>query len=129
MIFLLSLTFSCAKKVEKPVLTIGEYAKQSNQINEVVKKLINEKDVKVLNYMAEGVEATRAIPCDAIGNECNVYYEFLNKVVDLTKDGDVSEADRAILLKLEEKVVSELAKSEKQLQEDWKKYINSESKE
>ena len=116
---------SCSKSVEKPAVTIGHYSKQVVQINEVVKKLLNEPDVKVMRYMADGVEATRAIGCDAVGEECNAYYELINKIVDLTKDNDLSVADREILTKLDEKLQVELKKSEAKIQAQWKEYINS----
>ena len=121
----LLLMSSCNKTVEKPALTIGQYSKQVVQINEVINKLMNEQDVKVMNYMADGVEATRAIPCDAVGEECNVYYEFLNKIVDLTKDGELSEADRAILVDMQKKLQIEMQKSEAKIEQQWKDYINS----
>lgn len=124
----LALVVSCTKTVEKPALTIGQYSKQVVQINEVVNKLMNEQDVKVMNYMADGVEATRAISCDAIGEECNAYYEFLNKVVDVTKDNELSDADRAILVNLQKKLQVELQKSDAKIQQQWKDYINAEGK-
>ncbi len=119
---------SCTKTIEKPAVTIGEYSKQVVQINEVVNKLMNEQDVKVMNYMADGVEATRAIPCDAVGEECNAYYGFLNKVVDLTKDNELSEADRKELVDQHKKLQIELQKSDVKIQQQWKDYINSQGK-
>lgn len=123
-IFLL-LAAACSKSVEKPAVTIGHYSKQVVQINEVVKKLLNEPDVKVMRFMADGVESTRAIGCDAVGEECNAYYELINKIVDLTKDGDLSIADREVLTKLDAKLQAELKKSEVKIQAQWKEYINS----
>lgn len=125
-IFLFS--FSCTKKIEKPAVTIGHYSKQVVQIIEVVNKLMNEPDVKVMNYMADGVEATRAIGCDAVGEECNTYYEFINKVVDVTKDGELSEKDRELLLEYRARVFAELKKSDVKIQQQWKDYINSGNK-
>lgn len=123
------MSFSCAKKIEKPALTIGQYSKQVVQINEVVNKLMAEPDVKVMNFMADGVEATRAIGCDAIAEECNAYYEFINKVVDLTKDGELSPKDREILVGMQKRVQAELKKSDVIIQQQWKSYINSANKE
>lgn len=123
------LVFSCTKSVEKPAVSIGHYSKQVVQINEVVNKLINEPDVKVMYNMAYGVEATRAIACDAVGEECNAYYEFINKVVDLTKDGELSDKDREILLDYQHKVQKELKNSDVKIQQQWKEYINAGNKE
>lgn len=121
-------SFSCTKKIEKPAVTIGQYSKQVVQITEVVNKLMNEQDVTVMNFMADGVEATRAIGCDAVGEECNAYYEFINKVVDVTKDKELSEKDREILLQYRARVFAELKKSDIKIQQQWKDYINSENK-
>ena len=127
MIYLLSVVIlaSCSKGIEKPVITIGKYSQQSFQITEVVNKLMNESDVKVMNRMADGVEATRAINCDAVGEECNIYYEFLNKAVYLTKDNELSEKDRSLLDSLRKKLTIELEKSDLKIQDQWKQYINS----
>ena len=127
-LFLTSFLFSCSKSVEKPALTIGQYAKQVGQINAIVDKLMNEKDVVVMNYMADGVESTRAVGCDAVGEECNAYYEFLNKVVNVTKDSELSEVDRALLVQIRIKLNAELKKSDLKIQQQWKDYINAEKR-
>lgn len=123
------LSFSCAKKVEKPAVTIGHYSMQVVQITEVITKLMNEPDVKVMNYMADGVESTRAIGCDSVGEECNAYYKFINKVVDVTKDGELSSQDRELLVGYQSRVFDELKKSDIIIQQQWKTYINSTVKE
>lgn len=128
LLVIFALSFSCTKSVEKPAVTIGHYSKQVVQINEVVNKLMSEPDVKVMNFMADGVEATRAIGCDAVGEECNAYYEFINKVVDVTKDGELSEKDRELLVQLQNKVRLELQKSDVIIQKQWKDYINADSR-
>ena len=120
---------ACAKKVEKPFLTLGQYADQVTKIKAVMSKLQTEKDVKVMNFMADGVETTRAIPCDAIAEECNAYYEYLNKVVFLTRDGDLTEDDKKIIESYYKRAIIELAKSEKIIQTQWKDYINQQEKE
>ena len=126
---ILIMSFSCTKKIEKPAVTIGHYSKQVVQITEVITKLMNEPDVKVMNYMADGVESTRAIGCDAVGEECNAYYEFINKIVDVTNDGELSAKDREILVGYQSRVFVELKKSDVKIQQQWKDYINSSSKE
>ena len=120
--------FSCTKSVEKPAVTIAHYSKQVVQINEVVNKLMNEPDVKIMNTMADGLEATRAIGCDAVGEECNAYYELINKIVDVTKDGELSEADKALLLQFQQRLNVELKKSDVKIQNDWKNYINADKR-
>lgn len=125
----LVLSIGCAKKVEKPFLTLGQYGEQVTKIRAVMSKLQAEKDIKVMNFMADGVETTRAIPCDAIADECNAYYEYLNKIVFLTKDGDLTEDDKKIIESYHKKAVKELARSEQIIREQWKNYINQQEKE
>ena len=127
--FFIFISFSCTKKIEKPSVTIGHYSKQVVQITEVITKLMNEPDVKVMNYMADGVESTRAIGCDAVGEECNAYYEFINKIVDVTNDGELSAKDRELLVTYQSRVFDELKKSDIKIQQQWKDYINSSAKE
>lgn len=127
--FISVLSFSCTKKVEKPAVTIGHYSKQVVQITEVITKLMNEPDVKVMNFMADGIESTRAIGCDAVGEECNAYYEFINKIVDVTKDGELSAQERELLVGYQKRVFDELKKSDIKIQQQWKDYINSVPKE
>lgn len=123
------MSFSCTKKIEKPAVTISHYSMQVVQITEVITKLMNEPDVKVMNYMADGIESTRAIGCDAVGEECNAYYEFINKIVDVTKDGELSAQDRELLVRYQSRVFDELKKSDIKIQQEWKDYINSGVKE
>ena len=121
--------YSCSKGVEKPAITIGKFSEQTFQMTEVVNKLMNEPDVKIMNKMADGVEATRAINCDAIGEECNSYYNFLNKVVSFTKDNDLTESERETLGTLKKQLFIDMEKSEAILQTQWKNYINSDNRE
>lgn len=123
-----TLCLACTKSVEKPAVSISHYSNQVFQINQVVNKLMNEKDVKTMNFMADGVEATRAIGCDAVGEECNAYYEFLNKVVNVTKDGELSPADRTLLEQYRLKLNTELNKSDLKIQQQWKEYINADKR-
>ncbi|MBC7712268.1 MAG: hypothetical protein H7177_02955 [Rhizobacter sp.] len=125
---LMTLLFACAPRVEKPAVSISHYSKQVAQINEVVNKLMNETNIKLMHDMADGVEETRAIGCDAVGEECNAYYGFLSKVVTLTNDGDLSVADRAELEKMKKQLQVELKKSDVQIQKEWKDYINADKR-
>lgn len=120
--------FSCSKSVEKPAVSISHYANQVNNINEVVNKLMNETNIKLMHDMADGVEETRAIGCDQVHNECNAYYEFLNKVVNVTNDGELSAEDRATLEQYRSKLNTEIKASELQIQKQWKDYINADKR-
>lgn len=128
LISFLTLSFSgCAKKNEKPVVTIQKFSLQKVQMNEVLNKLFSEKNVKVMYMMADGLESTRAVDCSPIGEECNYYYELINKIVNLTRDGELNENDRLILKELHQKFINEVKSSEAKLQLQWKEYINLKS--
>jgi len=117
----------CTKKIEKPVVTIQKFSLQKVQMNEVINKLFSEKNVKVMYLMADGIESTRAVDCSPVGEECNYYYELINKIVNLTRDGELNENDRLILKELYQKFSKELKSSEAKLQLQWKEYINLKS--
>lgn len=119
---------ACSKSTSKPSVSIAHYGQQTFQINEAIKKLMEEPDVKTMKIMAEGLEATRAIGCDAVGEECNLYYGLLNKMVDLTKDGELNQEERTVLLKIKKELDLELKRSEIKNQNDWKNYINAEKR-
>ncbi len=119
--------FSCSNKIEKPLVTVQKFSLQNVQMNEVLNKLLNEKDVKIMYYMADGIESTRAVDCSPVVEECNLYYGFINKVVNLTRDKDFSEEDRKILNALFAEFQNEMIASEKKLKLQWKNYINSQS--
>lgn len=130
-ILALSLVFSfisCSNKIEKPLVTIQKFSFQKVQMNEVLNKLMNEKDVKVMYMMADGIESTRAVDCSPIGEECNLYYGIINKVVNLTRDNELSDDDRKVLLEMHNAFNSEMKSSELKLKQQWKDFINMSSK-
>lgn len=114
----------CSNKIEKPLVTIQKFSLQKVQMNEVVDKLLREKNIKVMYFMADGIESTRAVDCSPVGEECNLYYELINKVVNLTRDGNLTEDERQILKSMHAKFLTEVKVSEKKLQQQWKDYIN-----
>ena len=77
--------------------------------------------------MADGVERTRAVDCSPIGEECNLYYELINKIVNVTRDGDLSTDDRQVLAQLRAKFDREMLSSEAKLKKQWKDFINNKS--
>lgn len=117
---ILSISISCDKKPEKPIITLPNYAYQKMQMNAVIEKLFSEKNIKIMNAMADGVESTRAIDCTPIGEECNLYYELINKIVNVSADGELSSQDRQILNEMKIKFDREIVVSEKKLKEQWK---------
>lgn len=90
------------------------------QMTAVITKLFSETNIKIMNVMADGVESTRAIDCTPVGEECNLYYGLINKVVNVTADGELSEQDRQVLKELKIQFDKEVASSEKKLKQQWK---------
>jgi hypothetical protein len=119
-IALTTLVFSCDKKPEKPIITLQKFAFQKMQMTAVIDKLFSEPNIKIMNAMADGVESTRAIDCTPVGEECNLYYGVINKVVNVTADGELSEQDRQVLNGLKIQFDKEVASSEKKLKQQWK---------
>jgi hypothetical protein len=118
---------SCLVEKEKPKMPVQKFAKQVVEMNTVVTKLMNEQDPKVLHDMAFGVESTRVVLCDPVGNECNLYYQLINKMVFVTNDGVVSDEDRQLLIKMNNDLQNEIKKSEEIVVKDWKEFLDSQA--
>ena len=125
---LLSLTvlLGCMAELSKPKVSITQYAKQVAEMNHVVQKLMNEPDAKVMHDMAFGVESARMVLCDPIGEECNLYYKLINKMVNLTNDGELSEADRNLLFQMNNQLQDEIKRTEAIVIKDWHEFISKE---
>jgi hypothetical protein len=122
--------FSCNKAAEKspPTMTIGKFSKQQHQMQEVIRTLMAETDIKKMHKMADAVENSRAVLCSPIGEECNYYYQLLNRMIKVTKDGTLSKEDRAELETLNAQFAAELEKAEKTLTNEWVQYLGKDAK-
>lgn len=123
LIFLLG----CMPSAVKPKVSIAQYAKQVTEMNTVITKLMNETDPKVLHDMAFGVESTRVVLCDPVGEECNLYYQLINKMVYVTNDGNISEEDRALLTKMNNDLQNEIKRTEAIVIKEWEEYVSRHS--
>lgn len=119
----LTLLLGCISQDEKPKISISQYAKQVTEMNIVIDKLMNEPNPKTLHDMAFGVESTRVVLCDPIGDECNLYYKLINKMVFVTNDGELSDNDKVLLEKMKNELQSEIKRTEDILIKDWEKFI------
>lgn len=120
----LILLLGCTRPVEKPEISIGQYAKQVTEMNTVVAKLMNEPNPKVMHDMAFGVESTRIVLCDPIGEECNLYYKLINKMVYVTNDGELSVEDRELLMKMNNELQDEIKRTEAVVIKKWNDYAS-----
>ena len=123
---LISLTvlLGCSPEVSKPKVSISQYAKQVAEMNHVIQKLMNEPDAKVMHDMAFGVESARMVLCDPIGEECNLYYKLINKMINLTNDDELSEADRNLLLKMNNQLQDEIKRTEAIVIKEWHEFVS-----
>lgn len=120
----LTLLVSCKQSAEKPMISIGQYAKQVTEMNTVITKLMQETNPKVMHDMAFGVESTRVVLCDPIGEECNLYYKLINKMVYVTNDGVLSPEDRELLVKMNNELQDEIKRTEAIIIKDWNEYFS-----
>ncbi len=130
LIFISSLIFfSCTKKEEtKNLPTIAEYSKQVVVMNGVINKILDEKDPKKMYTMAQAVEATRVVDCKPVGEECNSYYKLVNKVVNFTKEGSLTDDQRMHLFKMRNDFQADVQSSELKIRELFKEKINASNK-
>ena len=115
---------ACSPKQEKPIVTIQKFSMQKIQMNEVVKKLMTEKNIKTMYAMADGIESTRAVDCSPIGEECNLYYQLINKMVNVTRDGELNPEERNLLIQMKANYDKEIQNSEQKLKSQWKDFFN-----
>lgn len=125
-LFLILNLFSCNKKEEKPVVSISQFSRQVVVMNGVVNKILNEQDPKKMYHMADAIESSRAVDCIPVGEECNSYYKLINKVVNYTKEGSITNDQRMELFKLQNQFNSDVKVSENKLKEMWKSQLNTE---
>jgi hypothetical protein len=128
--YLITLSFfiGCKSESERPSVTVGQFSKQSIVMIGVINKILSEPDPKKMFAMAQAIESSRAVNCIPVKDECNKYYEIINKVVNLTKEGKLIGDDKLILFKMNNEFNKSLKESEMKLQNDWKTYINSQAK-
>lgn len=123
-ILMITLIGACSKTPENPTVSIAEYSKQVVVMNGVIDKILAEQDPKKMNQMADAVEATRVVACKPVLEECNLYYKIINKVVLLTKEGNITSDQRMELFKMRNEFQEEIRKGEAKIREIWRLKIN-----
>lgn len=127
-VLLLIFLVGCLPNAHKPKISIAQYAKQVTEMNAVVTKLMNEPNPKVMHDMAFGVESTRAVLCDPVGEECNLYYKLINKMVYVTNDGVLSEEDKVLLTKMNNDLQDEIKRTEAIVIKEWNDFVSKDVK-
>jgi hypothetical protein len=127
--FLIVLILSaCSRTPEKPKLTISEYTQQAVITKGVLEKILAEKDYKKMHEIALAVESSRAVNCIAISEECNVYGEVLNKIVEGSLNGPPGEAENVAIYKKIGDLDRSITEGHEKLAQEWTIYINAKSK-
>jgi uncharacterized lipoprotein YajG len=124
LLILFLLLTACTKTPETPIVTIANYSEQVVVMNGVVTKILDEKDPKIMYQMANAIESSRAVACKPVGEECNLYYQIINKVVSMTKEGKITDDQRMELFKMKNEFQEEVRKGELKIRELWKAKIS-----
>ncbi len=93
-LILIALIHACKFNSEAPTLSQIELDKQEKILINSIESLIYEPDLRAMHQKARALEESRVIECKAIGEECNIHHEILNKIVKLTSDQEFSAADK-----------------------------------
>ena len=124
LLILFLLLTACTKTPEAPIVSIADYSQQAVVMNGVVTKILDEKDPKKMYQMANAIESSRAVACKPVGEECNLYYELINKVVSMTKEGNITDDQRMELFKMKNEFQAEIQRDEIKIREQWKAKIS-----
>lgn len=116
---------SCSKTPEKPKLTIAEYTKQAIVTKGVVEKILTETDYKKMHEIALAVESSRAVNCITVDEECNIFGELLNRIVNSTQNSLPKEEDNKFFYKKLEELDQAIQKGHVTLGEQWRIYIKA----
>lgn len=129
LILCLLLLIACAKKAEKPKITISDYSTQGLTSKGVVEKIMNESDYKKMHEIAQAVESSRSISCVAISDECNLLGKILNKIVTSSAEGMPKEKDNIEIYQMINQLDQELKIGHEKLADQWAEYIKAKGQE
>lgn len=109
--FVLGFTMACTRE-SSPHITEGDFKKNTELMLNVSDKFLNESDIERLHKVAVDLQLSRAIVCQDVGRECTVYLNFINKLIEYTKDGHLSPSEKTFLEKKRQEL-AEAVKREK----------------
>lgn len=122
-LFSLFIFFACNRTPDKPKLTLSEYSKQAVITKGVIEKILAETDYKKMHQIALAVESSRAVDCTTINEECNLYGQILNKIVECTQTRLPNAEENVIIYRKLGEMDAAFIKGHEMLAEQWKAYI------
>ena len=96
-IFLMFLV-SCTQK-DAPKMSVEEYDKNTQLILQVSEKFMDDPDVEKLHKVIVDFQFSRAVTCDDVDGECRKYSNFLQMLIDDSKNGEFSPEERVAHVK------------------------------
>ena len=122
-ILLLLINLSCTKQVEKPKVTLGQFSEQTIVTRGMVNKILSQDDYKKTHELAYVVESNWMVNCFSVGEECNLYNQILNKIINATHAGPISDSDNIAIHKMINEMEQAQKSSQLILTEQWKEYL------
>lgn len=117
--------FACNRTPEKPKLTLSEYSRQAVITKGVIEKLLAETDYKKMHEVALAVESSRAVNCTTIYEECNLYGQILNKIVNSTQTRLPNAEENVIIYRMLGEMDQAYVRGYEILAEQWEVYISA----
>ena len=119
----LLMILGCSTKVEKPKITISNYATQALVAKGVVSKIMNETDYKKMHEIALAIESSRSVSCVLVSDECNLLGEILNKIVFASQKSLPTTEERIEIYKMINQMDQEFKNGHEKLALLWAEYI------
>lgn len=112
---LVLLSYISCFKDERPKITMAQCKKQTIVMTGILNKILNEPDIQKMHNLARSVEESRAVDCTPVLEECNEYYQLLNKITFVTKNKTLSSENKVLLFKMFNDFKVSLIKAEQKL--------------
>ena len=90
----LTLVLTACTKPSRKLPTIEEYNKETTLMFNICEKLSKESNAKLLNKVATSTLQARVVACTDYFGECNQYGKFLSLAVEVSKDKELTQAER-----------------------------------
>ena len=119
----LLIIIGCSSKIEKPQITISDYATQTLVAKGVVRKIMNETDYKRMHEMALAIESSRSISCVLVSDECNLLAKILNKIVFVSQKSMPKPEESVEIYKMINQLDQEFKIGHEKLTIQWANYL------
>ena len=100
LILFLFVSWGCTKTVEKPKVSLSQFSQQTIVTKGMIDKILSEPDPKKMHELAFIIESSWMVNCYSVGEECNIFNKILNKIINATHAGPISDADNVTIHKM-----------------------------